>query len=289
MVKNIDNYIYICTMHNKVNYITGRTSEFNEFRNSVPVHLIAGGFLLCTSGCGEVVVDSKQYSIKQWDLIVALPHSYVHAIHSSDDFDGVIFGVDVDLLINTDISNRSFYLTTIPTNPCISLEAEEAEKILSLRENFLRETANRCHPHRDEIDEAILKIIIYEVAALYHHATPNADHVGSRDDAIFNKFIVQLYSEEPLERGIDHFAQKQSITANHLSKVVRRITNHPASYWISNYTIVCIKRYLQNKELSIAAVAEALNFPNASFLSQYFKKHTFQSPKEYRAEFFGEE
>ncbi|MFI3285875.1 MAG: helix-turn-helix domain-containing protein [Rikenellaceae bacterium] len=273
-------------MHTRTNYITGRTSEFDEFRESIPVHLEAGGFLLCTSGCGDVVVDSKQYSVKKWDLIVAFPHSYAHAIHTSDDFDGVIFGIDMDILINTEISNRSLYITSITTNPCISLRSDEAQKILALRDSFLVESANQEHPHRKEIDEAILKIIIYEVAALFRHSKPNEEHERSRNDAIFNNFVLQLYSGESQARDLEHYAQRQSITPSHLSRVIKRVSGRPASIWISNYTIVCIKRLLQNKELPIATIAEELNFPNASFLAQYFKKYTSQTPKQYRMEFF---
>ncbi len=275
-------------MPTRMNYITGRTSEFNALREGFPVHLEAGGFLICTSGVSDVVINSRQYSIKAWDLMVAFPHSYAHAIHTSDDFDGVIFGVDIDTLISAEISNRSFYITTISDNPCISLQKEEAEKILTLRDRFVEECVKDDHPLRAEINEAILKIIIYEIAALFHHSEPKVEMEGSRDDVIFNNFIVQLHSQEPLDRSLEHFAHKQMITPSHLSKVIKRVSGRAASAWISSYTIVSIKRLLQNKKISISSIAERLNFPNASFLSQYFKKHTSQSPKEYRAEFFNE-
>lgn len=273
-------------MSTRINYITGRTSEFNQIKESIPIHLESGGFLLCTSGSGEVVVNSKQYSIKPWSIVVAFPHSYVYAIHTSEDFDGVIFGVEMDLLINVEIPNRSYYITSITENPCVAISEEEARRILQLRESFLMESQKKEHPLRSEIDEAILKIIIYEVAALYRHATPNVESQRSRDDAIFNEFVVRLHSEESLHRDLEYFAMSQSITPAHLSKVVKRVSSRTASEWISNYTIISIKRLLQSKSLPIATIAEMLNFPNASFLAQYFKQRTTQTPKQYRTEFF---
>ncbi|MFR9619923.1 MAG: helix-turn-helix domain-containing protein [Rikenellaceae bacterium] len=275
-------------MLTRANYITGRTSEFEEFRQSVPLLLEAGGFLICTSGSGDVVVDSKQYRVGQWDMLVAFPHSYAHAIHTSDDFDGVLFGVDMDMLISVDISNRSFYIASVFENPCISLREEEAHKILALRESFLKESANVDHPFREQIDEAIIKILIYEIAVLFRHSKPNVEYERSRDDVIFNNFIVQLYSQEPHNRDLEYFAHRQSITPSHLSRVVKRVSNRTASQWISGYTIVSIKRLLQNKELSIGSIADRLNFANASFMSQYFKKQTQQTPKAYRMEIFGD-
>ncbi|MFR9503465.1 MAG: helix-turn-helix transcriptional regulator [Rikenellaceae bacterium] len=270
----------------KTNYITGRTTDFDEFRCGTPILLEAGGFLICTSGSSDVVIDAKQYNIKEWDLVVAFPHSYAHAIHMSDDFDGVILGVDMDLLISTDIDNKSFYITSIADNPCISLQQEEATKILSLRESFLRESAKREHPLRGEIDDAMLKIIIYEIAALFHHSKPNTESKRTRDDVIFNNFILQLHSEAPVDRTLESFAQRQMITTSHLSKVIKRASGRTASQWISNLVVINIKRLLQNRKLSISSIADSLDFPNASFLTQYFKKHTAQTPKQYRAEFF---
>ncbi len=267
-------------------YITGHTSEFNELRQGLPVHLESGGFMICTSGSSEIVINSKQYSIKRWDMIVAFPYSYAHAIHISDDFDGVIFGVNIDIIISAEIEDRGFYITSVADNPCISLSPDEAKKILALRESFLRERANTEHPLRKEIDEATLKIMIYEIAALFRHATPNAEHLRSRDDIIFNNFVIKLHNDTDFNRTLEHFASKEHITPSHLSKVVKRVSKRTASEWISNYTIMSIMRLLQNKALSIATIAEMLNFPNASFLSQYFKKHTSQSPKSYRKEYF---
>lgn len=272
----------------QINYITGHTSEFNELRTGVPVHLESGGFLICTSGSSDIVINSKQYSVKKWDMIVAFPYSYAHAMRISEDFDGVIFGVDTDILISAEIEDRGFYITSVTESPCISLTPEEAHKILSLRETFLRETANKEHPLRKEIDEAILKILIYEIAALFHHAKPNVEHLRSRDDIIFNSFIVQLHMEGTFNRSLEYFACREHITPSHLSKVIKRVSNRTASEWISNYTVLSIMRLLQNKQLSIATIAEMLNFPNASFLSQYFKKHTSQTPKEYRNQFFSD-
>ncbi|WP_366518190.1 helix-turn-helix domain-containing protein, partial [uncultured Mucilaginibacter sp.] len=42
------------------------------------------------------------------------------------------------------------------------------------------------------------------------------------------------------------------------------------------------KVLLRNYEISIAQVAEEINFPDQSSFGKYFKKHTGFSPSEYR-------
>ncbi len=266
------------------NYITGLTSEFEEFRNSIPVHLDLGGFFICTSGSGDIVINMKQYKTKAWDMLIALPHSFVQALHTSDDFDGVIFGVDMDLINSIQIPNKSSYFQIINTNPSVSIQESEAHKIIALKDWFLSEREKREHPLRNEIDESILKIMVYEIAALFgSNNTPIIEQRRSQDDIIFNNFVVELYRNIQNNRSLDYYAEKQAITAGHLSKVIKRVSGRTASNWISSCAIINIKGLLQDSRLSISSIAERLNFPNASFLSQYFKKHTGQSPKEYRS------
>ncbi|MFI3331548.1 MAG: helix-turn-helix transcriptional regulator [Rikenellaceae bacterium] len=273
-------------MSSKINYITGRTSEFSEFREGIPVDLSQGGFFICTSGVGDVMINAKQFSIKPWDLLVALPGSYVYALRTSEDFDGVIFGVDLEILLGVELANKGFYISSVTENPCISLTETDAKKILLLREHFLENCANEKHPMRDEINDALLKIMIYEVAAFYASGQTNQEQKCSRDEAIFSNFMVHLHSEKTYNRSLEYYAQKQSITPSHLSRVVKRMSSHSASEWVSMYVISCIKRLLQRRELPIATIAEMMGMANASFLSQYFRKYTSMTPREYRSQYF---
>lgn len=270
------------------NYITGHTSEFREFRDSIPVHLEIGGFFICLSGNGEIVVNTKQYKIKPLDMLIAFPHSVVQALHTSEDFDGILFGINMDIMSTIQIPNKGSYIQNINNNPSISLQESEVQKIVQLKDWFLQESAQKDHPLRNEIDESMLKIIVYEIAALFNHSTPINEQPRSKDDIIFNNFVVQLYGEMQKNRSLEYYANQQSITTGHLSKVIKRVSGRTASSWINDSITLNIKGLLQDKQLPINEIADILNFPNASFLSQYFKKHTGQSPKEYRSEYFNQ-
>lgn len=269
-------------MAHRFEHIIGNISDFKESIH-LPLFLKYGGFLMCTTGESDATIDNKHYRIKQWDMMVAFPHSTVQLLHHTADFEGVIMGVGIDFFSNFDIPNRATIFTSIKENPCISLTENEGEKILSLQDMLLREQGDTQHPFHNEIVESILKIILYETITIYGRRKPNSERHRSQEETLFNSFITRVFNEYHTHRTLEYYAQYHSITPNHLTRVVKRVSGRKATEWINECTILNIKNRLQNKRIAISDIAEEFNFPNASFFSQYFKRLTGITPSQYRA------
>ncbi len=254
----------------------------NYFCIGMPSRLDEGGLCLCRSGEADIVIDMKQYRITKGDMIVAFPFSVLQILRISDDFRGFLIGSDLTFFANIKIPDKSSYYLYIKDNPCISMTVSEAGKILTLFDYLLRENEDRGHPLRAEINESILRIIAYEIAAIYLKRKPLNQQPRSRSTMIFQKFIFSLFSNSSSQRSLEHFALEQSITPRHLSMVVRRVSGQTAGEWINNCMILNMKAKLQNETLTIRQISEEMNFPNPSFFSQYFRKYTGISPREFR-------
>ena len=249
---------------------------------SMPVRLEQGVLCLCQSGDADIVIDLKPFRIKEGDLVIAFPFTVIQVIRHSEDFDGNVIAADVDFFGMLQIPHKSSYYLYIKENPCITLLEEEWNKILSLHDMLLRESTNTNHPLRQEIDECMMKMIVFEIAAIYLERKPIMQQPGSRNDKIFQQFIFSLCNNYHLHRTIEFYATEQSITSRHLSMVVKQMSGLTAGEWIMNCTIMNIKSKLQNQELNITEISDEMNFPNPSFFSQYFKKYVGLTPKEYR-------
>ncbi len=248
----------------------------------MPTHIEAGGFLLCTRGSGEIVIDMKHYRVEQWDLITALPYSIVQILSASDDFEGEIMGVGIDFFSTLNLPDQSLYFTLIKDNPSISLTEREAQRIMSLHKMILEGQNDPNHLFRSEIDDAISTITLYETISIYRVRKPNVEQQRSRDNTIFYLFISQMFRDYKRERSLIYYAQCQQITPNHLSKVVKKVSGRSPSEWITSYTILKIKGLLSSSKTPINILADEFNFANSSFFSQYFKKHTGSTPRDYR-------
>ena len=249
---------------------------------NMPVRLEQGGLFLCLSGHADIVIDHKQYHITAGDIVVAFPYAVVQTIGYSEDFDGSTIGADVSFFASIQIADKSSYYLYIMENPCISLLEEEWNKIMSLHNTLLSEHADENHPLRREIDECLMKMIAYEIVAIYLKRKPLTQQARSRNETIFQEFVFSLLNNFHVHRTLEFYAAEQSITPRHLSMIVKQMSGQTAGEWIVSCTIMNIKSKLQDKNLSIKEISDEMNFPNPSFFSQYFRKYTGSTPKEYR-------
>lgn len=254
----------------------------NLIRNNPPIKIDTGGVFICIGGKASIAIDLKQFDIVSGDMVVIFPYTIVQLIGHSEDFDGKLLTAEVSFFNSLQIKNKSLHYLNIKDNPCISLKDCEANKIRSLHDMLINEGQDKDHPLREEIDECLMKVIAYEVAAIYLKRSPLKEKSFSRNEMIFQKFIFSLFNSFQSDRSIEFYAQEQSITARHLSSVIKQVSNSTASEWIINCTISHIKSRLKDHSLSIKDISHELNFSNPSFFTQYFKRYTGITPKEYR-------
>ena len=84
------------------------------------------------------------------------------------------------------------------------------------------------------------------------------------------------------EREVTFYADRLCISTRYLSTIVRSIAHTTAKEFIDRSVILEIKMLLQSTDLSVQEIAYRLHFPDQSYLGRFFKKHTGESPTEYR-------
>ncbi len=257
-------------------------NTYLRLTDNKPVKLQRGGLLFCQEGNMELVIDMKHYIVEKENLITALPFSVIQHISHSSDFKGFILDIDADFFGNFNMPDKSSYFLKIKENPCIKIYENERKKILSLYDMLLKGKEDINHTFRKEIDENIIEIISYEVAAIYKNRQPIIEQPCSRNEQIFQQFIFSLFNNYMKERSVEYYAAEQSVTARHLSSVVKKVSADSAGNWIATCVILNIKMMLNDKNLQISEISDKFNFPNPSFFSQYFKKYAGMTPRQYR-------
>jgi AraC-like DNA-binding protein len=84
------------------------------------------------------------------------------------------------------------------------------------------------------------------------------------------------------ERRVSWYAEQIGITPKYLSEMVKQVSKRTPNEWIDNYVMLEIRVLLKNTTKSIKEIADAVNFPNQSFLGKFFKEHMGMSPSEFR-------
>lgn len=251
-----------------------------------PTQVTDGGFMVCTSGNCTVRINSKTYEVVKWDLVVVSPYTYVQILHTSEDFDCSIIAASIDFFSLLKVPNIGDYFITINTNPIISINEREVQDILEYKEILLAEEAKDQQPFYGKINESLLMLITYKILGFYTSRKPKTEITETRNNTIFNTFVNDLLLHAKVERKLEFYAQRQSITPSHLSRCIKAFTGKNASDILAQQVISSIKNELSDPSKSITDISDEFNFCTTSAFSQYFKHFTGISPREFRRTFF---
>jgi AraC-like DNA-binding protein len=99
---------------------------------------------------------------------------------------------------------------------------------------------------------------------------------------LFQKFIQLVNNFYIEKRTIEDYAALLYVTANHLSQSVKSASGKNALSFINDRLLSEAKSIIQFTDFDIAEIAYQLNFSDPANFGKFFKKHTDQTPLEFR-------
>ncbi|WP_114822608.1 helix-turn-helix domain-containing protein [Chryseobacterium sp. KLBC 52] len=109
----------------------------------------------------------------------------------------------------------------------------------------------------------------------------NGDEIW-KPDALFLKFLERVRDHFQDNYQVSHFADLLGTTEAKLNEVSKLHTNKTAQNVIYSLIISEAKRLLLYEKLTVKEIAYQLGFNDPFYFSNFFKKHTSRSPKDYQ-------
>lgn len=242
--------------------------------------------VFCTKGRMQCDINEKTYMANAGDVIICLPNSYLSNYLISPDFESHIIGLSYSA------SQRKISLTSdaidifsyVAQNPIVHLDAER-QVLMSKYYSMISHKINNPHGlFHKEIMHGIFECAFYELCALISPHIQYEFGGGNIKQAnlIFKKFIDELSKNEGRMRSMKYYAERLCITPKYLSFISKSVSQKTALYWVHDYTMKAIVRYLKYSNMSIKEISEKLEFPNLSFFGKFTKGHLGVSPTEFR-------
>lgn len=246
--------------------------------------IVEAGFVaICTSGWIEVLLGNKIYKVKSGQMCVSFPTT-IQTIRKSNDCEILLLGANVGFLRNINIQSTSELFLAIRNNPCISLTDEEIRALPLYFEYIHMRYEQKEHPYRMNMVSLMMFLLCYEIAAIYQRVITTSKQNYTYKDTIFRNFMHLLSEKYLNERRISYYAQELCITPKYLSTIVKEVSQKSAAEWIDDFVMRDIKLLLTTTSMTIQQISDKLNFPNPSFFTQYFKRATGKTPKQFRNE-----
>lgn len=241
--------------------------------------------LFLTSGSGVHIIDNNRYRIEPPCLFFLSP-GQAHKLELSHDIGGFIFLFTSEFyLLDQKNKNRllefPFFFTLEQNNPPILLKNQQDIAFLSeLFQRGCHEMGKANGLRSEEIIRSILDLILLNCDQLY--PKKNTLVVTSKGNILVKNFLQLIEENYHKNLSVNQYADRLSITPNHLTQVVKGIMGKTSVQLLKEKTITEIKRMLQHSDLTITQIADLMHFPDQSYFSKYFRKETGLSPGEYR-------
>ncbi len=240
--------------------------------------------ILCRRGGMGFTFQDTRYDIVAGDYVILSNARLGSDFLVSDDFQAILMNLSEEYV--TSLAIRSNYgiigHLSLLQNPVMKLSDRDF-RICEAALQYLRmRMEEKGHFFREELLGNLLAAHILDLYDIHIRSRRNlqvSEHIFS----LLRKFIELLYSGEYIRnRNLDFYASCLCITPHYLSDICKKVSGRPASYWIDRFTIQEITRLLRQKELSLTAIAEQMNFSSISYFCRYVQKKTGLSPSEYR-------
>lgn len=240
--------------------------------------------IFCRKGTAHIEIDLIPYELVANTQLIIIAGIIVHNISNSDDFKISYITFKHEVYDEATAQLEPSFTFFLKEYPCVQLGEKRINKMNYLVEamkDFYNEKTNcfRVKIFKNNIQSFLLDV--YDKTRTLFKID-KSEEVGRREE-LFIKFIHLIHKYCPQQREVGFYAEKLYITSRYLSSITQNVADKSAKYIIDKHAIQRIKIMLKYSNMSIQDISYELNFPDQSFFSRYFKKHTGMSPLEYRA------
>ena len=284
--------------------------EYVACRNAALVHIASldklinntmkypaklNGFItiICTRGQVTLSAHMVDYTLNQNDILIA-PTAVVEFKHCKD-CEIYIAAFNNDFAVNMNIDLRVIMpIISSLHSQCIVHTIDNPAHLQALHSSFTaihREFSkpiahNQASGFREMSIRHMYAAMIYRLCEFISHCNQVKTDITQKDRSsdYFKQLIHLLHEHYKVERSVEFYASKMNLTPKHLSRVVRTYSGKSVHQWIDEFVVLEIKNLLKYSDMSIQQISYELNFPNPSFMGQYFKRITGKTPGDYRKE-----
>lgn len=250
---------------------------------STPSRIDCGVIMICHSGSARLTIDVLQLQLCRGSEIVILPGKIISADSISSDFsvDYVVFRRDMfeEASFRLDIAFFKF----LSSNPFYQHNDDTIDRIDRWVSSVERIYLDREHMFRDTIVRNLLQNVFLSIYdSLRRRAVTLSDEHKGRQGELFHRYMTLVRENFREHHNVSYYAAKMCITTRYLSTIVRSMSGESPKDIIDHMIVLEARVLLRSTNMSVQEIAIHLHFPDQSYLGRYFRKHTGESPTEYR-------
>jgi AraC-like DNA-binding protein len=141
--------------------------------------------------------------------------------------------------------------------------------------------AGKASPYQTARLSASLAALLYDLRESHEHRG-EVMHSSDLCRDLICRFDDLVGEHFATHHSVEEYAQLLHVSADHLSDEVKTRTGRNARDVIAARVVVEARHLLSHTPLSIAEIADRLHFSEPTHFTRFFKRHSKQTPREYR-------
>jgi AraC family transcriptional activator of pobA len=241
--------------------------------------------VLFTDGGGEQSIDFSPFPVKAGQIYFMTP-GQVHSWNFKGTVDGYIVNFTGELFNDQSRNNPGLNLFSFfsgnKSDQVLQLNRQTKEAAIAIFETLLAEAKQGGNFHADMLRSLLVQLFITVSRQVNPERTALQGRPGSIMIRNFKSLVNTHYHELKLPSD---YAALLYVTPNYLNSLSKDLLGKPAGEVIRDRIMLEAKRLLVNADKTISEIAAALQFPDNSYFTKFFKKYAEKTPEEFRKTF----
>ena len=241
------------------------------------------------SGTVKANVDGKPMEFRANDMFLITDDKRVESFRVSKACVGYLIRFSRSFVENVivDVEDYMSVYMTFRSHTLLTIPERDAHRLHSVATLLSEVISTNDYLYTDKIISSLFTTCFYTLASILDICRQSVTISHShRSSELLHAFMEMLTLECGKERSVEYYAKQLGITPKYLSIICRKHMNRNASKIIDEAVVRKAKSMLMQSGLSIAEVAEKLNFVSQSFFGKYFKQRVGMSPSRFKAQRF---
>lgn len=237
-------------------------------------------FTLIRSGRLNLLSGGQLVQLEAGDIYTYFPGCLVTIETVSEDYRGICLIVDLTMAHDTMAFRNLIRASMIPIsqfgNAKIELTDNVANRLAKVLE-LIHEYIQQPGTLKNEILEMLYTTFIDDLIGIQAFDKLKLEITGQTEE-IFVSFY-QLMQEHFVEQhGIAFYADQLHISANYLSRIVKRVTGKTVVDCINEMLAIEATWLIKSTDLTVAQIADRLNFASSPSFNKFYKRMRGHTP-----------